>query len=336
MNLKKMGEFGFIRSFARNFDPLLSADMQGIGDDCAVFSASQSEDYVLSTDLLVQDTHFLLSKIGFWQLGQKSLAVNLSDLAAMGALPVASFLSIGVPQSVSSENLHEFMQGYQDLSTRYKMPLLGGDTTSSPDKLIINVCVLGKVAKGKAKLRSAGKADDIVCVSGFLGDSACGLQVLLKGVPQAADEKALVHAHHNITPQIDVGAFLGAHSGVHAMIDISDGIASDLTHILASSHTGAQIELSKIPLSAELQRVCASQGWSAHDLAVSGGEDYQLLFTIDPAKLEQIQAAYRQKFGHNFFTIGTLTENPHKIVWTKENKVYHWQPKGFDHFNTEE
>ncbi len=332
MNLKKMGEFGFIDSFANSFDKLISENMEGIGDDCAVFSAGDKQDYVVSTDLLLEDTHFLLSKIGYYRLGQKALAVNLSDLAAMGAAPFASFLSLGVPQNTSGEDLAEFMAGYQDLSQRHNIPLLGGDTTGSCDKLVVNVCVVGKVVKGKAKLRSAGKAGDLVCVSGFLGDSAGGLQVLLQNIPPEKDEKALLKAHHRVTPQIKIGLFLGKQAGVHAMIDISDGIASDLTHIIEKSNLGALIEISDIPISPALQKVCTAQGWSALELAVAGGEDYQLLFTVDPEKLAELQAAYQQKFGEKFFVVGKLTANQSKIVWTKDSKTYHWQPQGFDHF----
>ncbi len=336
MNLQKLGEFGFIRSFAQKFDHLLGDRVQGIGDDCAVFPAGEQEDYVVSTDLLVEDTHFLLSKISFSELGQKALAVNLSDLAAMGAAPFASFLSLGVPANLSTEELAEFMHGYQTLSEKHKIPLLGGDTTSSPDKLVINVCVVGKVQKGKAKLRSAGTAGDIVCVTGFLGDSAGGLQTLLQNIPLKAEEKFLVAAHHNVVPKIAQGLFLGSQDGVNAMIDISDGIASDLLHIVESSHLGAQIELENLPISPQLQKVCSRQNWSAHTLAVAGGEDYQLLFTLRPDKLEKLQEEYRQTFKEQFFAIGTLIEKPKEIVWTKEKQIYEWQPKGFDHFSKKE
>ncbi len=336
MKLQELGEFGFIGGFSKNFNHLLDGRMQGIGDDCAVFPANDKEDYVVSTDLLVEGTHFLLSKISFFELGQKSLAVNLSDLAAMGATPFASFLSLGVPKNILAENLIEFMNGYQELSEKHKIPLLGGDTTSSTNQFIINVCVVGKLPKGKAKLRSAGKVGDIVCISGHIGDSAGGLQVLLQDVSPKAEEKKLISVHHNVVPKINEGIFLGKQTCVNAMIDLSDGLASDLVHILEISQLGAQIEIDKLPISQDLQKVCSRQSWSARTLAVAGGEDYQLLFTITPDKLQQVQKKYQQTFGEGFYPIGKLIKEPKKIVWTKEGKVHNWHPNGFDHFNKKE
>ncbi len=333
MKLKELGEFGFIESVSQKFSSLCSSDICGIGDDCAVFSGGEKEDFVVSTDLLLEDVHFLLDKTSFYELGKKSLAVNLSDLAAMGATPFASFLSLGAPPSISGEDLTSFMDGYRELSADFQIPLLGGDTSSSADKLVVNVCVIGKVAKGKAKLRSAGQLGDLVCVTGNLGNSAGGLQVLLQHLEIDDKSKFLVEAHHNVKPRVAEGIFLGQRDCVHAMMDISDGLASDLKHILKASNLGSEICLEDLPISAELSQVCTEQNWSALDLALAGGEDYELLFTVAKNEVSKLQDEYTKEFGKSFYVVGELGESPNKIVWRKKGEIAELQLKGFDHFN---
>ncbi len=333
MSLKELGEFGFIESISKKFASLCSSEMQGIGDDCAVFSAGEDEDFVVSTDLLLEGVHFLLDRVSFYELGKKSLAVNLSDLAAMGATPFASFLSLGVPSSVNSENLTDFTRGYRELSEKFKIPLLGGDTSSSKDKFVINVCVIGKVAKGKAKLRSASQLGDLVCVTGYLGDSAGGLQVLLQEIGIEGNCKFLVDSHNNVKPKVTEGIFLGKRDCVHAMMDISDGLASDLRHILKASDLGCEIWLDDLPISAELSQVCTEQNWSVLDLALAGGEDYELLFTVARDEVHKLQDDYGKKFGKSFYIVGELCACPNKIVWRKNGEIVDLKFKGFDHFN---
>ena len=157
-----------------------SSGVVGIGDDCAVMPQREGLDTLVTTDLLVEDRHFLLSDVSPEQLGWKSAAVNISDIAAMGGRPTAAFLSIALPASVSAEWVDKFIAGFRELSARFGVPLLGGDTSASPDKLFINVTVLGECPHGRALLRSGARPGDLICVTGPLGNSAAGLKLILE------------------------------------------------------------------------------------------------------------------------------------------------------------
>ncbi len=374
----------------------------GIGDDCAVLPQREGLDTLVTTDLLIEGHHFLLSDVTPYELGWKSAAVNISDIAAMGGKPVASFLSIALPAELPartlchperSEGSHSwwvdsFIDGFRDLSSRFGVPLLGGDTSASPSELFINVTVLGECPHGRAVLRSGACAGDLICVTGPLGDSAAGLKLILERDAEASltrqamggpasktaenvthptiggrigsADSELVRRHYMPMPRVEEGIALRECLGVHAMMDISDGIASDLRHILdasgpsASAGTkgtatsilaaeplrlsnagpfsqssalqgplGAEIDLAALPLSPELQAVCAERGWDAAELAVSGGEDYELLVTMAPEALD----AAREALDGRLYVIGRIVEGD-GIRWIGGKKEY----KGFTHF----
>lgn len=283
---QKLGEFGLIELIKDNFKA--PEGVIGIGDDCAVIPQESGLETVVSTDMLIEGVHFLREDITPFQLGWKSAAVNFSDIAAMGALPVGSFLAIALPEfdGDRDEWASEFIRGYKLISDRYEFPLLGGDTTSSKGGISICVTVMGKCDKGRAKLRSAAKAGQLICVTGTLGDSALGLDAILRrnagdqDLPFAADN--LIERHYKPVPRINEGLVLVDTDGVGAMMDISDGVASDLLHILEESHCDAAVDMSRLPLSMESFAYCQRLRLPAEKFAVCGGEDYELLFTVDP------------------------------------------------------
>ncbi len=331
MQLKEIGEFGFIERFKPQFNDLLTDGLMGIGDDCAIIHANDKEDYIITTDLLMEDVHFLRHSITPFQLGYKSLAVNLSDIAAMGGTPVASFLSFAIPKDLDVEYLDQFMEGYHELSKKYNTALLGGDTTKSLKHLAINVAVIGKCPKGKARKRSDAKAGDIICVTGNLGDSAGGLQYLLDGITSDRNEY-LIHRHHQPEPRITEGLFLSQKEGVNAMMDISDGISSDLKHILKASHVSAEVEIQNIPISEELKNESLKNNWNAIEKATSGGEDYELLLTVSARDFAQIQQDYEKEFQKPLIQIGTITKGNPNIHWTNNGQVVELSSSGFNHF----
>jgi len=332
MNLKEIGEFGFIERFKPWFDKLVPENLAGIGDDCSVIPVNDKEDWLITTDLLIEGVHFLKEAITPWQLGYKSLAVNLSDIAAMGAAPLGSFLSIAIPGNVPVEYLDDFMKGYLALSQKYNTPLLGGDTTKSLKHLAVNVCVIGKCLKGQAKMRNMAKENDVICVTGYLGDSAGGLQVLLNQLAPTADHDYLKMKHHLPEPRLDEGQYLAAMPGVHAMMDISDGIASDLVHILKASGKSAETEMNRLPVSDVLKRVAKQQGWSADELAISGGEDYELLCTIAPEHLQETCDGFLSRFGKPLIPVGTIGEGRPSVQWLKNGEKIMPDKTGFNHF----
>jgi len=320
----KTGEFDLIGRISAQVRSSIPDGVTGIGDDCAVIPQKDGLDTLVTTDLLVEDRHFLLDDIGPFDLGWKSAAVNISDIAAMGGRPESAFLSIALPGRIGSEWVERFIAGFMDLAGRYGVALLGGDTSASPDKLFINITVLGSCRHGAALKRSGARPGDLVCVTGTLGDSAAGLKLILEHSPDAV--AYLRERHYRPEPRLREGIALAATAGVHSMMDISDGIASDLPHILEASGVGAEIDLRRLPLSQELMDICAVRGWDAAELAVGGGEDYELLLTVAPEAFEAASAAV----DGGLTAIGRIVESGEPAIrWTggKRNDY-----KGFTHF----
>ena len=320
MKMQQLGEFGLIDRI-RKMTSVPDPSWVGIGDDCAVIPLSPetggapASDLLVSTDMLVEGTHFLMEDISPRQLGWKSAAVNISDIAAMGGKPIATFLSLALPKTLPEQWMQEFMEGYNGISEKYGAALLGGDTTCSPDRICINVAVLGTCPRGKARLRSAARPGDLVCVTGTLGDSAAGLRLILGGQKGAAPR--LMDRHYTPTPRVEEGLALSCLPGVHAMMDISDGVGSDLRHILDESGVGARIDTGKLPISKELQDLCIKKGWDPRELALCGGEDYELLCTMDPQETPDIP----------YTVIGEITANP-TVTWEGGSRDY----MGYKHF----
>lgn len=284
--MSNIGEFELIGRI--NASVTVPQGVTGIGDDCAIIPQREGFDTLVTTDLLIEGRHFLLEDISPYELGWKSAAVNISDIAAMGGRPHSAFLSIAIPERVEVEWVDEFIRGFNALCGKYGVSLLGGDTSASDDKLFVNVTLLGECRHGRAVLRSGAQAGDIVYVTGPLGDAAAGLKLILERVASAAkhrcdaSESVLIRRHYLPEPRVEMGMALATLPGVHSMMDISDGIASDLKHILKASSLSAEIDIKSIPLSEELTAVCTARSWDPVELAVSGGEDYELLFTSAP------------------------------------------------------
>lgn len=318
--MKTRGEFGFIDFIKVNFpDP---EGTFGIGDDCAVMPAGEGE-LLYSTDLMMEGVHFLRNESSPEDVGWKAAAVNLSDIAAMGGTPVATFLSIALPEDAQGEWAERFIQGYVQISRQHDVPLLGGDTTSSLRDIVVNVGVLGRCRSGKRLMRSGAKVGETIYVTGPLGASAGGLQAILKGIDRNEDVKILIERHKRPVPRVEEGRILMECGKVGAMMDISDGIASDLRHIMKASGIGAVIDLEKIPCSPQLLSLCAQQGWDRYELATSGGEDFELLFT-GPEDLEN-------ELNINVYPIGK-TVHGNELTWTVSGKAVDLDYMGYNHF----
>lgn len=311
------GEFEFIADIRDMFPA--PEGIQGIGDDCAVLPQKEGQETLVSTDMLVEGSHFLLEDIDARQLGWKSAAANFSDIAAMGGRPVCSFLALALPGNLPEGWTERFLDGYREISEKYGFPLLGGDTTASKDRLCICVTVLGKAPEGGSLKRSGARPGDLVCITGTVGDSAAGLYAILHSVPREDEVPYLIDRHYMPTPRINEGIILAGTQGVHSMMDISDGIGSDIRHIMEESGVGVEIDLNSIPLSRELQRFCSRLDLDPRDFAVDGGEDYELLFTADPAAEASLDVQHS--------VIGKVTDTG-KLEWKGTDKDY----KGFRHF----
>lgn len=312
-----MTEFGFIDHIRKLFAALPSNGFEGIGDDCAVLAVGGGESLVFTSDLLTEEVHFLRRATSARELGRKSLAVNLSDVAAMGARPVATLLSLALPADAANGWAEEFIAGYRELSEQFGTALVGGDTTRSAAGITINVTAIGRAADAHLKRRSAARAGDIVLVGSELGASGAGLRDIVAGrydTPQAA-------AHRNPTPQVAEGIWLGARDEVHAMMDLSDGLASDIRHILESSSVGAEIDTERIPVApgADLRT------------AACAGEDYKLLLTAAPDAAPHLMADFLARFGTPLYPIGRITA-AQGLVWLRNNTPQPLDWQGYTHY----
>jgi thiamine-monophosphate kinase len=312
--LKSLGEFGLIENIKEKFAELLPQNFFGIGDDCAVIPIDEKYSYIMTTDMLIEDVHFLRSEIPLEDLVWKSMAVNLSDIAAMGGKPVAFLSSIAIPNDVPAETLIKANEHLFDIAKKYNIPNIGGDTTSSKKHIAISISILGKMENSKIKYRHTAKIDDIVCVTGNLGDSGAGLDSIINN----RKDSHLIKRHHHPYPRIKEGLFLAEYEDVHAMMDISDGIASDLKRIKQASNVGIEIDIDKIPISEELSIYCKKFNLPHYHFSAQGGEDYELLLTVSPEKFEQINSKYIEQFSKPIYPIGKIVKENH-LRFAKNN-----------------
>ncbi|MDZ4165977.1 MAG: thiamine-phosphate kinase [Smithellaceae bacterium] len=333
MKLSAIGEFGFIARFSPPFLKDLASGSMGIGDDCAVIPWQEGASLLVTTDMLVEDIHFLRKRIPPRDLGYKSLAVNLSDIAAMGGAANSAYLSLGIPPDVEVEWLDEFFIGLRELADKWEVRLLGGDTTRSPGPLIINLAVLGRAENRRLKYRSSARVGDIIAVTGLLGDSAAGLMILLEDRELDEDAAFLLNCHHRPSPGLAEGVWLADWEEVHAMMDVSDGIDSDLQRIMERSRCGARVILDDLPLSDLLRQSALRYGWKALELAAAGGEDYCLLTTIAPEAFSGIQDNFQERFGKPLYRIGVVTEKEEGLCYLLSGKPSVLSKTGFNHFS---
>jgi len=334
VKLSDIGEFGFIDRIARNYPAGDASILKGIGDDTAVIPFSGNSVILLTTDQLIEGFHFCLDTIDGRKLGWKALAVNLSDIAAMGGTPIGFVLSLGIPaERTSVKFLDNFYQGLYWLGNKMGVELLGGDTSEGGERFIINISLLGKACKDKVVYRDGGQDEDDLYVTGRLGDAALGLKLVEAGGKQKFAGK-LLDRHLTPMPRIREGKLLAERKVANAMIDISDGLLADLNHILVQSKIGAEIELSRLPLSKEFQVRAGEYTDNPLSLALGGGEDYELLFSVSSDKRGEV-ARLSRELTCPLTRIGRLSRHINGVVLKDENgRTKKAAPVGYDHFKT--
>jgi thiamine-monophosphate kinase len=337
-----IGEFGLIEALHQVLSPEVVAGpglSVGIGDDAAIWSPTAGESIVVTTDSLVEGIHFRLDWTDRWSLGHKSLAVNLSDLAAMGACPRVALISLALTGNEKVADLEDLYRGIDALAVPHGVLVAGGDIVSSPKGVAIHVTVLGETRSGRTLRRSGAQVGDVVCVSGTIGASAAGYSLLLEGTegPRAGTTTAdlLIAAHLRPQPRLALGRLL-LESGATSAMDLSDGLFGDLPKILDMSGVGARVELSKLPVAAAV-RALFPEEWA--DLATRGGEDYELLFTLPPGRFDDVRAD-ADAIDATITVIGEITPRPSegsamKVVDLNGNESTN-QISAFDHFRTRE
>ncbi len=324
---RMLSEFDLIKQYFQRARPAGPQTVLGIGDDCALLAPSPGKLLAVSSDMLVEDRHFFAGADPF-RLGHKSLAVNLSDLAAMGAAPLGFTLALALPKA-DRDWLDGFSRGLFALADRHGCELVGGDTTKGP----LNICItiFGELAPGQALRRDAARAGDDIWISGTLGDARLALAACLDEVELDPDAHALAAQRlHAPTPRVALGRLLAEGRLAHAALDISDGLVGDLGHILAASRVGATLDVDALPAGPVLAR-------QAPDLrrrfAAAGGDDYELCFTAPAAHRDAILAA-GERSGTAVTRVGRIEAEAGLRLVDRDGAPLALQLHGWDHFST--
>ncbi|MEI1420335.1 thiamine-phosphate kinase [Bacillus cabrialesii] len=324
-----MDEFDLIHSITPRTIHHSSVDV-GIGDDAALYTAKHGVQEIVCVDTMVEDVHFKLLYSSPEDIGYKALAVNISDIAAMGGIPKFYLVSIAVPPKWTESEIKAMYEGMNELAKLYHMDLIGGDTVSISDKLVVTVTVIGEVEKGRACLRSLARPNDIVFVTGEIGSSAAGLSLLLEEThPQtsAIDTDYFIHRHKRPEPRVSVGRLCSSFKRT-ALNDISDGLASELNEIAEASCVSIEIDESMLPVHSHLSKLHPTwRKW-----ALFGGEDFELTGTVSKGDWEVLkqECETRQlpitKIGH----VREKTES--NVILKTDDGSRILEKKGYNHF----
>ena len=336
-DVNELGEFGLIDHLTKDFVNKRKSTVKGVGDDAAVLNSGDNLT-VVSTDMLVEGIHFDLAYTPLKHLGYKSVVVNISDICAMNAVAEQITVSLALSNRFSVAALEELYAGIKAACEFYNVDLVGGDMTSSNKGLIISITAIGSVAPDKVVYRSGAKEGDLLCVTGNLGAAYLGLQILER-------EKQIFQSNPEIQPDLENQAYLvgrqvkpGARTDMveffdknklvpTAMIDISDGLASEIFHICKQSNVGAFVEESGIPMHPDAEEMALKFRLDPVTCALSGGEDYELLFTIDPKDIDKV------KYLPDIYIMGEMVNKEQGInLHTKGGNIHPITAQGWKHF----
>ena len=336
-----LGEFGLIsRITAGVFAP--ESVITGIGDDAAVTQLTPGMQLLTSTDMLLEDVHFRRTWQDPYTLGRKSLAVSISDIAAMGGIPRWALLSIAIPSDLTLDFVDDFMRGFLTMASENNVALIGGDTCSSRSGLTISVTIMGEQLPERILRRSGAHPDDDIWVTGSLGDAALGLSLAeaddLDSPHPAGSQESEAEGRDffisrllNPEPRVSVALALSENGLATAMIDISDGVLADFGHIAEQSTVGGCIQLDDLPLSDAFRAHAATLPAIPYQLALSGGEDYELCFTARCSNREKIKECVK-KCGIEATRIGIVASSPGVTAINSDGSLFNLQKAGFNHF----
>lgn len=337
-DVNELGEFGLIEHLTKTVQIQQPSTHKGIGDDAAVIDNGHFLT-VISTDMLAEGIHFDLAYTPLQHLGYKAVVVNLSDIVAMNAYPRQITVSMALSNRFSVEALEELYKGIHRACQFYNVDLIGGDTTSSRSGLVLSVTAIGQGEKDKLVYRNGAKVGDLICITGDVGASYLGLQILER-------EKRIYQEHPNMQPELDgmdyllerqlkpearkdiINLFQKAGLVPTAMIDISDGLASELFHICKESKVGAILDENNVPIHPQAQEMALKFRLDPITCALSGGEDYELLFTVDPKDVDKV------RFMPDIFIAGEIVDAKEGVkLHTKGGNIHAIQAQGWQHFN---
>ena len=307
--------------------------LNGIGHDAAVWQPSRSHRSVITSDTLIEGRHFTREAMNLRDAGWRAMASNLSDLAAMSARPVLATVALSVPREIAIEDIVDLYEGMLDVAGAARCALAGGDTTRS-DILSITIAAVGEARPTHVKGRAGARPGDVAAVTGELGASRAGLFASRASAalePQLQDEA--LRAHRRPVPRLEEGRWLGASSYVRAVMDLSDGISTDLARMCAMSSCGAAIDAAEVPVAGSAAAIAESMGEDPVAFALAGGEDFELLAAIEPRAFAHLASRFRKRFGRPLYAIGRFTEGS-GLRLRKGRTEQPLAPTGYDHFAT--
>jgi thiamine-monophosphate kinase len=325
-------EWDLINALSREFGPAPDGVILSIGDDCAAIEIP-GQDYLLWTvDTLVEGVHFDPAYTTLAQLGWKSLAVNLSDIAAMGGNPGPALLSLGWPPDRDRREALDFAAGLAQAAREYGAAIIGGDTVASPGGIIVTVTLTGRVPAHQMLRRAGAEVGDLIFVTGLLGEAAAGLHILRQGLELPPELHApLTEAQLRPRPHLRAGRLLAQEGLATALIDTSDGIATDLYHICRASGVGARIPAAAVPVSPRVTAAAPHLGCDPLDLALCGGEDYLLLFTAKPAAAQRLPESFARAGLAAPLPLGHIVPGDRVVLTTSAGEA-DISGQGYDHF----
>jgi thiamine-monophosphate kinase len=339
VSVRRLGELGLIRRIRDEAERSPAAGVTvGIGDDTAVLALSPGAALLATTDLVVEDVHFRRTWAAPEDIGWKAMAVNLSDIAAMGGTPRWALVALAVPADTEVAEIEAFYRGMRAAAAPHAVAIVGGDTSVSPERWVIDVTLLGEHA-GAPRLRSGARPGDAIAVTGSLGRAAAGLVVLEMGADQARRHglgdtvvEEVTRAHLRPRARVPEGRWLGETRDVHAMMDCSDGLLTDLGHVCRESGVGARVSLERLPLAPGAEAAARARGRDPLEWATGGGEDYELLLTCDPAAVDRLSREFRRSTGTPLTVIGEVEAGPAAIRWLGRNGQPVTMGAGYEHF----
>jgi thiamine-monophosphate kinase len=335
MDIGEMGEFSLIAHIRRRMEGRYPPEVtQGIGDDCAVLQPQEGMEWVITTDTQVEDVHFRRAWLTPYQIGWRAMAVNLSDIAAMGAQPFGALAALTLPATTAAAFFDQLIEGMCDLGLRFNCPLIGGNLARDPAQLSLTLTVLGRVPRGQAVRRGGARAGDEIWVSGRLGGSAAGLRTFLHTVPVVdATAATLRQRYAQPWPRVHEASFLRVAAPLTSMIDLSDGLAGDVGHLCVESGVGAQIMAAALPLEGGVREVAAALGEDPLEFALRGGEDFELCCTAAPGALTPVLDGFRAQFGTELTRVGVTTSALSLSLVQADGSQAPLSPQAFDHFH---
>ena len=334
MMVRELGEFALLARLQRRLQPADAPSVvRGIGDDCAVLRPADGHDLLVTTDTQEEGVHFRRDWSTPEDIGWRCLAVNVSDIAAMGGVPLGAVVALSLPETVAVAFVEAMYDGMSALAAAYDCPIVGGNISKSAERLSVTITVLGSAPRDGAVYRASARAGDGIWVTGDLGAAKAGLEALIH--PQAVaglSTGAVLSRYRRPQPRLREALFLRRH-GAHSLIDLSDGLSSDLAHVCEGSRVGARLHADRIPISDETRTVAGALGLDPLTWALHGGEDFELCLTAPPDAAASLERGFRRRFDCPFTRIGTIQAGTGVTLCHPDGREVPLIAGGYDHFH---